>query len=87
VSDVCFFREADCDTDHYRLQKLWERLSVSKQAMQKFDMGKFNLKKLNDIEVKEQYQVKIFSRFAVLESLNDNVDFNCACEKYYSIKT
>jgi hypothetical protein len=30
-----------------------ERLSVSKQAAQKFDMGRFNLKNTNDVEVKE----------------------------------
>jgi len=36
-----------------------ERLSVSKQAMQKFDMDKFKLKKLNDMAVRAQYQVKI----------------------------
>jgi len=30
-----------------------ERLSVSKQAAQKFDMERFNLKRLNDVAVKE----------------------------------
>jgi hypothetical protein len=38
--------------------KLRERLSVSKQATQKFDMESFDLKKPNNAEVKEQYQVK-----------------------------
>jgi hypothetical protein len=37
------------------------RLSVSKQRLQKFDMRRFNLKKLNKVEEKEQYQVKICS--------------------------
>jgi hypothetical protein len=40
--------------------------------MQKFDMERFNLKKLNDAEIKEQYQVKISNRFAGLENLYDN---------------
>jgi hypothetical protein len=35
-----------------------ERLSVSKQATQKFHLGRFNPRKLND-KTKEQYQVKI----------------------------
>jgi L-lysine 2,3-aminomutase len=35
-------------------------------------MEKFNLKKLHDVEVKEQYQFKISSRFAALENLDDD---------------
>jgi hypothetical protein len=31
-----------------------------------FDIERFSLKKLNDVEVKEQYQVKISNRFAAL---------------------
>jgi hypothetical protein len=34
--------------------KLREWLSVSKQIAQKFDMQRFNLRTLNDAEVKEQ---------------------------------
>jgi hypothetical protein len=38
-------------------------------------MERFNLKKLNDVEVKKQYQVKISNRFATLENLDhDDVD-------------
>jgi hypothetical protein len=36
-----------------------ERLSVSKRAEQMFDVERSNLKGLNDVKVKEQYQVKI----------------------------
>jgi hypothetical protein len=39
--------------------KLRERISVSKQARQKFDLENFDLKKLDDLEVKEKYQVEI----------------------------
>jgi hypothetical protein len=38
---------------------LRERLSVSKQAVPEFDMGQFNLRKVNDMEVRKQHQVKI----------------------------
>jgi hypothetical protein len=38
----------------------------------KFDMVRVNLKKLNDVEVKEEYHVKISNRFVVLENLNDD---------------
>jgi hypothetical protein len=39
--------------------KLRRRISVSKQPRQKFDVERFDLKKLNDIEVKEKYQVEL----------------------------
>jgi hypothetical protein len=39
--------------------KLRERISVSKRARQKFDLERFDLKKLDDAEVKEKYQVEI----------------------------
>jgi DNA repair ATPase RecN len=60
--------------------KLRERLSVSKRVAQKFDMRRFDVRKLNDAEVKEQYQVKITNRFAALENFDDNVDMNRAWE-------
>jgi hypothetical protein len=45
-----------------------------------FDMERFHLKKLIDMEVKEQYQVKISDMFAGLESVVDSVDINRAWE-------
>jgi hypothetical protein len=38
--------------------KVRERLAVSKQIVKKMDVEKFNLKQLNEEEVKEQYQVQ-----------------------------
>jgi hypothetical protein len=43
-------------------------------------MEGFSLKKLNDVEVREQYQVKISNRFPALENLNDNTDIKRAWE-------
>jgi hypothetical protein len=39
--------------------KLRERILVSKRAKQKFDVERFDLKKHNDVYVKEKYQVEI----------------------------
>jgi len=39
--------------------KARERLAVSKQEAQKFDVKRFNLKKLNELDVRKQYQIKI----------------------------
>jgi hypothetical protein len=36
-----------------------ETLAVSKQAAQKFDVERFNLRKLNEMEVMKHYQIKI----------------------------
>jgi hypothetical protein len=38
------------------------------------DMERFNLKKLNDWAVKEEYQITVKNKFAVLEILEDNGD-------------
>ena len=71
------FRGADCDTDHYLvIAKVRERLAVGKEAALRFDRQRFNLRKLNEPEVKEQYQNEITNRFAALENLNDDEDVN-----------
>jgi hypothetical protein len=62
--DFQSFRGADCDIDHYLVvAKIRDRLAVSKQPVNKMDMDRFNLKKLNEGEVKEQYQVTIKTEF------------------------
>jgi hypothetical protein len=58
--------------------KVRERLAVSKRAAQKVDTERFNVKKLNEGDVKEQYQVTIRNTFAALEMLEDSGDINGA---------
>ena len=54
------FRVADCNTDHYLVTaKVRERLAVGKQAAQSFYRQRFNLRKLNEPEVREQCQIEI----------------------------
>jgi uncharacterized protein YPO0396 len=53
-----------------------ERLAVSKRPVKKMDMVRFNLNKLNEGEVKEEYQVTIKNIFSTLENLEDNEDIN-----------
>jgi len=66
------FREAYYDTDNYLvIAKVREKLAVGKQAAQTFDRQRFVLRKENEPEVREQYQIEIKNRFAALENLSD----------------
>jgi len=60
--------------------KVREILAVSKQAAQTFDMERFNLRKLSELEVRRQYQIKISNRLAASENLNDSEEINRALE-------
>jgi hypothetical protein len=60
--------------------KVRERLVVSKQETQKFDVKRFNLKRLNELEVRKHYQIKIQERFEALENLNHSDYINRAWE-------
>jgi len=58
--------------------KLRERFTVRKQAAQKFERERFNLRKLNELGVKEKYQIEIRNRIAALENLNGDENVNRA---------
>jgi hypothetical protein len=45
-----------------------------------FDWEIFNLKKLRELEVRKQYQIKITNRFAALENFDNDGDINRAWE-------
>jgi hypothetical protein len=60
--------------------KLREKLAVNKQTTQMLDGERFNLRKLNDLEVRKQYKSKIANRFTALENLIDSEAINRAWE-------
>jgi hypothetical protein len=57
--------------------KIRDRLAVRKRPVNKMDMDRFNLKKLNEGGVKEQYRVAN-RRFSALENFESNGDINRA---------
>jgi len=81
ILDIRFIREIDCDTDHYAaFTSVRESVAVSKKAAQKFYVERINLRKLNDLEVRKEYQIKIPERSAALDNLNYREDISRAWE-------
>jgi hypothetical protein len=60
--------------------KVRERLAVNKQRSQRFNMERFNLKKLNDLQGTEQFRVEVLNRLAALEDLDTEVEINSVWE-------
>ena len=51
-------------------------MAVSKQEAQKFDREGFNLRKLNELKVRKQYQIEITNRFVALGNSSDDKEIN-----------
>ena len=58
--------------------KVRERLAEKEKAVQNFDGERFNVRKLNELEVMKQYQIEITNKFSALGNLSDNEDINRA---------
>ena len=82
-------RGADCDSDHYLVvTKVREKLAVNKEAAQGLVGERFNMRKLNELEVRKRYEIGITNRFAALGNEGNDGDINSAWEDIKeSIKT
>jgi hypothetical protein len=58
--------------------KISERLAVSKQTTNIFQMKKSIFKKLNEVEGEEEYRFEISNRVKNLENLDDDLDISRA---------
>ena len=78
------FQGTNCIIEHYLVvAKVGENWQTSKQAAQKFDVERVNLRKLSELEVRKHYQINISNKFAPLENLNDSEGISRA---WYNIK-
>jgi hypothetical protein len=62
------------------VSKVRKYLALNKQTAQNFDGERFNLTKLNELDVRKQNQIEISNRFVALENLSDSEDINRAWE-------
>ena len=53
---------------------VWCLQKLGKEAAQKFDLERINLKKLSELEVRKQYQIDVSNSFTALCNLNDIED-------------
>jgi hypothetical protein len=59
ILDVGYFRGTDCDSGHYLVvAKVRQRLAVGKRMVKKMDVERFNLKQLNEEEVKKNIRLQ-----------------------------
>jgi hypothetical protein len=77
VLDVRSFWAADCDTDHSLIVATdGEKLAVNRQRSHRFHMQMFNIKKLNEVQVKEKCHAETLKRFAALEDMDTEMEIN-----------
>jgi hypothetical protein len=53
-------------------------LAARKKAARKFYDERFNLRKLNEMEVRKQQQIEVANRFTALDNSSDSEDINRA---------
>jgi hypothetical protein len=59
-------------------------LEGSKEETQKFDGDRFNLRKLNELEVRKRYQIDIRNSYVALGNVSDDKDIHRAGAKSVS---
>lgn len=64
VTNVCYLVDV----------KFCDRLSLSKRATQKFDKDKSSLKNRNEVDGREERQLKISNNLVAMENLDDRED-------------
>jgi hypothetical protein len=55
-----------------------EIYALNKKAAKKFGVERFNVRNLNELEEREEYQHKISKKFTALKTLSDNNEISMA---------
>ena len=55
-------------------------MAVIKHVAKRFDGERFNMRKLNELDVSKEYQTEITNRFAALENVSDDEGINRVSE-------
>jgi len=79
---VKYFIGVECGIDHCLVvAEVREAVSVHKQSAPKFDGERFNMKRLIEGNIREDYQLKITNSFAALENIKvDSMEIRRAWE-------
>jgi hypothetical protein len=57
-----------------KVRKNWQKMR--KEEAQKFDVERFNRRKLNEVEFRKEYQINISKSSAALDILSDGEEIN-----------
>jgi hypothetical protein len=78
------FRGAGCDNTYYLAS---EKIKKTFWGKRKFHMERFNLRKINNVELKAQYKARLSKRFVALGDLDKDVHINRNQENYQNLKS
>jgi hypothetical protein len=78
IFDVHSFRGVDYGTDHCLVvaKARKDLRTISKRAAHMFDMERFNLGKLSELDIRKEYQIEISNRITALENLSNSEDIH-----------
>ncbi|XP_068229077.1 uncharacterized protein [Palaemon carinicauda] len=86
LQDVRSLRGADCDTDHYLVRtKIKTKLSTRKSE-QVEKRNRFDVEKLKEVAVKNNFQIKLANRFQMLEILDNDANGENVNTKWQAIE-
>jgi hypothetical protein len=79
VLGIQSFMSADCNTDRPQVVVIFtERLMAGKETLHRFHVERFRIKKLYEINCREQYCIDLANRSVAVENLDVDVDGNRA---------
>ena len=85
LEDVRSLRGADCDTDHFLVRAKIRAKLCTRKSVRVEKRNRYNVEKLKDMTVRENFQLKLTNRFQILDMMNDNADTENVRAKWHTI--